>query len=162
MLTDPVVRRYLGGQLDPDMVHAATSDTTPGTTWGSFVIELVGPDVVAGSCSVDRDRGELEVSYQLLPEFVGMGIATEALEALLAWAYRECPDEDHVIAVTQVANAPSRRLLERLGFTERERFVEYDAQQVLYSAPLSSFGPASSGPAGSGPAGPGPAGSGPA
>jgi RimJ/RimL family protein N-acetyltransferase len=142
MLTDPVVRRYLGGPLDPAMVHGAMCDKRPGMTWGSFVIELVGPDVAAGSCSVGRDRGELEVSYQLLPEFVGMGVATEALRALLAWAYRECPGDDHVIAVTQVANRRSRRLLDRLGFTERERFVEYDAAQVLVSAPLAGFAPA--------------------
>jgi RimJ/RimL family protein N-acetyltransferase len=142
MLTDPTVRRYQGGPCDPDVVRAAMADSRPGMAWGSFMIELVGPDVVAGSCSVGRDRGELEVSYQLLPEFVGMGIATEALRALLAWAATACPDDDHVIAITQLANEPSRRLLERLGFTERERSVEYDAMQVLMSAPLATFAPA--------------------
>jgi RimJ/RimL family protein N-acetyltransferase len=140
MLTDPIVRRYQGGPWDAVAVGAAMTGHL-GSLWGSFLIELVGPDVVAGSCSVERDRGELEVSYQLLPEFHGMGIATEALRALLAWAYVECPADDHVIAVTQVANGPSRRMLERLGFTERERFVEHDAPQVLASAPLAAFAP---------------------
>jgi [ribosomal protein S5]-alanine N-acetyltransferase len=134
MLTDPVVRRYQGGPCEADVVRAATD--APGQTWGSYVIELVGPDVAAGSCAVERGRGELEVSYALLPEFTGMGIATEALRALLAWVCAAYPDEDHVIAVTEAANEPSLRLLDRLGFTERERFVEFGALQVLASAPL--------------------------
>lgn len=140
MLTDPDTRRYLGGPVDESVVRAARTRTL-GATWGSFLIEVDG--AVAGSCSLDRDRGELEVSYQLLPEFRGRGLATEALGALLDWAARCCP-EDHVIAVTQAANAPSLRLLDRLGFTERERFVEFDAPQVLLAAPL----PRRAGPAG--------------
>jgi hypothetical protein len=36
-----------------------------------------------------------------------------------------------VIAVTQAANTASLRLLARLGFVERERFVEFEADQVL-------------------------------
>ncbi|HEY2441618.1 MAG TPA: hypothetical protein VGI31_00635 [Streptosporangiaceae bacterium] len=32
----------------------------------------------------------------------------------------------------------SLRLLARLGFTERERFVEYDADQVLLISPITS------------------------
>lgn len=132
MLTDPDTRRYLGGPVDDSAVRAVRA-RVPGETWGSFVIEVAG--AVAGSCLLDRDRGELEMSYQLLPEYRGRGLATEALRALLDWAAGRCP-ERHVIAITQAANAPSLRLLDRLGFTERERFVEWDAPQILLTAPL--------------------------
>jgi RimJ/RimL family protein N-acetyltransferase len=39
-----------------------------------------------------------------------------------------------LIAVTQTANARSRRLLERLGMTAAEEFEEFGAQQTLYRA----------------------------
>lgn len=47
-------------------------------------------------------------------------------------------DDEHVVAVTQAANTASLRLLARLGFLERERFVEFDADQVLLSSPVAS------------------------
>jgi hypothetical protein len=39
-----------------------------------------------------------------------------------------------VIAVPQAANAASARLLARMGFVEREHFVEFDAEQILFSS----------------------------
>jgi RimJ/RimL family protein N-acetyltransferase len=47
-------------------------------------------------------------------------------------------DDEQVIAVTQAANTASLRLLARLGFVERERFVEFDADQVLLMSPVVS------------------------
>ncbi len=39
-------------------------------------------------------------------------------------------DDSSIIAVTQKANAPSLRLLRRLGFEEEAIFEEYGASQV--------------------------------
>ena len=84
---------------------------------------------------MSRGRGELEIGYGLLPRYWGRGLAREAVAAVMRWA-AENVDDSHVIAVTQAANTRSLQLLQRLGFTERERFVEYDAAQVLHCAPL--------------------------
>jgi len=48
-------------------------------------------------------------------------------------ALREVTDGGPVIAVTQAANVRSVALLRTLGMTERERFVEFGAEQVLMS-----------------------------
>jgi len=59
---------------------------------------------------------ELEVSYLLLPIYWGKGYVEEAVRAVLGWAASTLPDTQ-VVAVTQVANARSMALLERLGFS---------------------------------------------
>ena len=51
---------------------------------------------------------------------------------MLEWARREVTDGEPAIAVTQAANERSVALLRSLGMTERERFVEFGAQQVLF------------------------------
>ena len=111
-----------------------------GQRWGSFVLELRrGNDgaegAVVGVCSLSRERGELEIGYMLLPSYWGKGLASEAVAMVLAWV-AEHLDDKQVIAVTQAANMASLRLLARLGFVERERFVEFDADQVLLMSPV--------------------------
>lgn len=84
-----------------------------------------------GSCLLDRDRGELEVSYQLLPEHWGHGYAREAVTRILAWVWANT-DAHHVIAVTQTANAASMRLLEVLGMQVEGQFEEHGAHQTRF------------------------------
>lgn len=129
MSTDPDVRRYLGGPVDAPTLELIRSSNL-GERWGVFCVETRSSADVIGSCSLSRDRGALELSYQLLPPYWGQGFAAEACQAVLDWAWAE-EDDDVIIAVTQAANAPSRRLLGRLGFVEHETFTEWDAQQVL-------------------------------
>ena len=141
LLTDPQVRRFIGGPLSAEEAREAVKGPA-GQRWGSFVLELRHGDdgahgAVVGVCSLSRERGELEIGYMLLPGYWGKGLASEAVVTVLAWVAEHCDDE-HVIAVTQAANTASLRLLARLGFVERERFVEYGADQVLLTSPVVS------------------------
>ena len=102
-----------------------------GQPWGCFVCQLSDGHVV-GTVGFLEERGELEVYYIFGPEHWGHGYACEALATSLPWAARE-RGAATVIAVTQVANARSVRLLGRLGFAERERFVEFGAPQILFT-----------------------------
>ena len=141
LLTDPQVRQFIGGPLSALDARNAVSGPA-GQRWGSFVLELrdgndgrEGP--VIGVCSLSRERGELEIGYMLLPRYWGIGLASEAVATALGWVAAHLNDE-HVIAITQAANTASLRLLARLGFVERERFVEYDAHQILLISPVVS------------------------
>jgi RimJ/RimL family protein N-acetyltransferase len=134
MLTDAATRRYLGGALDREDALAAMPETL-GLRWGSFVVERTEDAIVIGTCSFSHERGRLEVSYLLLPDYWSGGYASEAVSASLDWVAGQVPNHD-VIAVTQAANGPSLRLLHRLGFTEESRFTEWDADQVLLSRAL--------------------------
>lgn len=134
LLTDPVTREYLGGAVDYASRQAL--ELSPlGLSWGRWVIVHADSDEMLGSITLDYDRGELELSYALLPENVGQGYAVEACIVLLEWA-RENLEDDHVIAVTQTRNKRSVDLLKRLGFTVRRGLDEFGAQQLLMERPL--------------------------
>ena len=127
LLTDAAVRRFLGGPVGPEVV--ASRLMAMGEVWGSFCVsDRITGDAI-GAVYVSRQRDELELAYEFLPSAWGQGIATEACEALLEWSWSSLPDSS-IIAVTQTANAASRRVLQRLGFSEERTFTEWGAEQV--------------------------------
>jgi ribosomal-protein-alanine N-acetyltransferase len=129
--TDAQVRRYLGGPRSRQAVEAALAAQPLGTTWGAFAVVDRVTDELVGSVSLSRERGELELSWLLLPDHWGRGFAEEAVRAVLLWAFAGCDDE-RIIAVTQSANSSSCRLAERLGMTREATFEEYGAEQVRF------------------------------
>ncbi len=131
LLTDPEVRRYLGGPVDDETVEQFRGSVV-GERPDSFVVEHREDGVAVGVVTLgrDREREDLEVSYQFVPSVWGQGVAFEAVEAVLAWAWPRNPDAS-IIAVTQTANERSLRLLDRLGFVAEREFEEFDAPQTL-------------------------------
>ncbi len=90
------------------------------------VSESDSPDVIVGFGGVRylewRDERVLNLAYRFWPSAWGKGYATEMATAVLEWADREFP-EVSVVANIVVANKPSIRVAERLGFkihTEEE------------------------------------------
>ncbi|MGV9267427.1 GNAT family N-acetyltransferase [Kitasatospora sp. NPDC003701] len=128
--SDPDVRCYLGGPVDPERVAQRLAEA-PG--WpGHFTVTLDGAPI--GRVTVDQDRraaGRTEVSYEFLPSAGGCGLAAEAVAEVLRWV-RAAEPEREIVAVTQAANNRSRRLLERLGLSVTGHLVEYGAEQVEY------------------------------
>ncbi len=137
LLTDPQTRTYLGGSIDYASRQAL--ELSPlGLTWGNWVICSGEDDTMIGSIILGYDRGELELSYALLPEYVGLGYAAEACQAVLRWA-RDNLEDDQVIAVTQSRNKRSIQLLKRLGFTVRKGLEEFGEQQLLMELPFTAL-----------------------
>ena len=134
LMTDPVTREYLGGAVDYASRQAL--ELSPlGLTWGRWVLALAEDDTMIGSITLDYDRGELELSYALLPERTGQGYAAESCIALLDWARHELEDEV-VIAISQTRNKRSVALLRKLGFTVRKGLEEFGTQQLLLERSL--------------------------
>jgi RimJ/RimL family protein N-acetyltransferase len=129
LLVDPEVRRHLGGPVDESVVTAVRSAAV-GERWGVFGVADARDDSLVGTVSLDRERGELEVSFQLAPDRWGAGVATEAVAAVVGWVWSNADDRS-IVAITQSANARSLRLLERLGFVREEAFEEHGEPQVL-------------------------------
>jgi [ribosomal protein S5]-alanine N-acetyltransferase len=75
---------------------------------------LVGNGGFKGKPAAD---GSVEIGYAVLHEFQGVGYATEAVEALCAWAF-EHPEVRRVTAATSPRNKASIRVLEKNGFVE--------------------------------------------
>ncbi|MFD4411225.1 GNAT family N-acetyltransferase [Streptomyces sp. NPDC058475] len=131
--TDRDVRRYLGGPVSDDVVRVRREKCVGAV--GLFSVVRREDGAVLGSVWVEPESrgGRTEVSYQLAPEYWGCGYAREAVAAVVAWALAEVPAAvPGIVAVTQAANDTSRRLLEALGATQIDSFVEWDAPQVLY------------------------------
>jgi RimJ/RimL family protein N-acetyltransferase len=57
-----------------------------------------------------------ELGWTIAPENQGRGLATEAAQLLLTYAFDEL-DKPHVISLIHPDNAPSRRVAEKLGET---------------------------------------------
>ncbi len=113
MMSSEQTRRYLGGPSSREDATNVFSDLAVGVTWGSFAVVTHTGDV-AGSVSFDDERGELEASWELLPQYWGRGYAQEAVTTALSWAFATT-EASRIIAVTQTANEPSCRLALRLG-----------------------------------------------
>jgi RimJ/RimL family protein N-acetyltransferase len=138
LFSSPEVGTYIGGpRLRAELERAVpeVAQRRPGL----FVVELDG--AMIGIVTLDRrdaehpgqlspDAGEPELGYLFLPEAWGSGYAAEACTAVLAWCAGVLPGEP-VLLCTQTANDRSMRLAAKLGFTEVERFEEYDAEQWL-------------------------------
>ncbi len=131
------VRTYLGGPRPRDELERAVPEI-PGRRPGLFVVTLDGA-MIGTITLLDRrdaerpghvrpEAGEAELGYMFLPEAWGYGYAAEACAAALDWFADALPGEP-VVLCTQTANDRSMRLAAKLGFTEVERFEEWDAQQ---------------------------------
>ena len=131
--SDPAVHSQQGWErTDPDGVRAdivEMATRTPGEPggWVQFSLEdregrLVG-DV--GISPADGEPGVLKVGYTVAPAFQGRGYATEAIGALVDYAF-DTLGADVVRAYASADNAPSIRVAEKVGLTLIERFTGHD------------------------------------
>lgn len=125
LMTDRTVRQFLGGPLDADRATARAQMYMKHSPGDYLVIE--SSEQFAGLISFSRHIEEpfLEVSFQLLPEYQGQGIAYKALRRALSTRH------ETLVAETQVKNIPSRKLLKKLGFEEIRRCRRFGEDQVI-------------------------------
>ncbi len=147
IFTDPVVRTYLGGPVSADQAAYRAKAVIGAST--IFSVARTSDHAVVGLVVIDPSTdphdhaaGDTEVSYQLLPEYWGQGFGKESVAAAVAWAFSNLtPEPPVVVAITQEANSKSRRLLETIGMTKVDRFVEFDAWQIKYSVDAKALRP---------------------
>ncbi len=97
----------------------------------------VGTVILNGLDPLDR----LEWGWRLMPEARGRGFATEAAEALLAVADQH--DDGEMLCIIDVANLPSRRVADKLGFQHWRQF-SWPADPVtcdVLTRPIGAGGP---------------------
>jgi len=83
------------------------------------------------------DEGTVEISYSLLPPYRNKGYTTEAVEALVTWAFQH-PEVTQVIAEAQPGNMASVRVLQKAGFNEmgpgsQRNHIRFELNRVAYS-----------------------------
>lgn len=125
------VRKHLGGPLEEEVAKQKAEQLVG--KHGYFLLTIKENDQVIGLCYLDKYKtGELEVSYELFPQFWGQGFGKEAVAAIIQWGF-ENMNVDHIIAVTQKTNEKSRKLLDSIGMVVKDEFEEYNEPQVMYS-----------------------------
>jgi len=75
---------------------------------------------------------EVEAAWTYHYEAQGHGYATEAASAFLEWGWRTLGLTAPVISMIDPRNAPSARVAERLGFTERNREERFGHEVIVY------------------------------
>lgn len=100
------------------------------TTGASEPATLIGSVGYKGPADAN---GDVEIGYSVLPQYQGLGYATEMAGALAERA-RRAAGVRRVLAQTADDNASSKRVLEKLGFEAVGSGT--DPGSTLYAAPL--------------------------
>lgn len=125
VLQQPDLRTYqelpnVGAAAFTDMVSKRPKQLRPGTSgrfeWLIYVSRVRKPVGWVSLRIAERDLATGEIGYSIVRDFRGRGIATEGVRTLIDEAFTQ-GGLTRVNAYCLPENMPSRRLLERLGFS---------------------------------------------
>ena len=131
LTADPQVMRYFPAILNREESDAlaarfkAMIEANGG--WGYWAVEVKATGEFAGyvGLAYQPDRFDFspctEISWRLSQKFWHQGIAREAAEAALDYAFNVLNLEE-VVSLTSVHNAPSENLMKRLGMRKLGQF----------------------------------------
>ncbi|MFX3623421.1 MAG: GNAT family N-acetyltransferase [Ectobacillus sp.] len=96
--------------------------------WGAWYVLEQNTNEIIGDIGFKGkpNEGEVEVGYGMIPSVRGKGYASEAVAALLQWAFGT-GEVQIVLAECLKTNGPSIRVLEKLGFIKT-----YEGSEMLY------------------------------
>lgn len=145
MRSDPEVARFQswecyseedGKRFLADLAHLQPGE--PG--WFQFALEDRERHLLIGDCGLnipEHGNGVGEIGYTIARPFWNQGFGTEAVKALVAYAFASFPLH-HITAATDPGNLASRRVLEKAGFRQeaciqRSQFLKGEwVDDVIY------------------------------
>lgn len=138
--SDPNVNRQQGwdrtdleGVLADIVEMSGRSPGEPGG-WVQFTVEERGGGRIVGDVGLsvaDGEPGVIKVGYTIDPAFQGLGYATEAIRALVEYAF-ETLGAEVVRAHASAENAPSIRVAEKIGMRLVDRVEHREGDEVWY------------------------------
>jgi RimJ/RimL family protein N-acetyltransferase len=129
---DPEVARYQGWDTIPEARAAAMLQelrvSEPGVPgqWFQFAIELKETRQLVGDCGLAvlvQDARQAQLGISLARAHQGQGLATEAVNAVLDYAFINL-DLHRVVATVDADNARSAALMERVGLRREGHFIK--------------------------------------
>ena len=98
------------------------------------VLEKSSGEIV-GSCGFARPHGteEIELGYLLARKHWGRGFATEAADACLQFGFEKLNFRE-IIAMTDLENTASQKVLEKIGFVKRGIEIYKGEKNLVYLA----------------------------
>jgi len=120
------LKRALGMKIEK-MDRANESDHPWFSYWLIVIRETSFGAGMAGFKGLPNEKGEVEIGYGIDPECQGKGYMTEAVEALVAWAFQNDRCLSVIAPDTKRSNIASNRVLEKVGMR-----VYYETEDALY------------------------------
>ena len=142
MWSDPLVTKFIGGKPSTEAQTWARVQAYLGhwhlLGFGYWAIEAKDTHQFVGEigfADFKRDiaasmRGVPEIGFALASPFHGMGIATEAVNAVLAWGDANLSSH-RTVALINPANTASQRVVEKSGYKRFENGT-FNDQPVLF------------------------------
>lgn len=139
---DPHVTRFIGGPFSCEQIRQRLEDEIATMRahrvqyWPFFLLRSGEHVGCGGLRPYDLDQGIYELGFHLRPAYWGQGLAIEVGRAIITFGF----DALHAAALFaghHPANAPSQRVLEKLGFrfTHEERYPPTGLQHRSYVLP---------------------------
>jgi RimJ/RimL family protein N-acetyltransferase len=138
--SDPEVHRQQGWErTDPEGIRADIEEMArraPGEPggWVQFSVEEREGGRLVGDVGINPAEGEpgvIKVGYTMSPAVQGRGYATEAVRALLDYAFGTL-GADVARAYASADNLPSIRVAEKVGMRLIERFEHREGDEVWF------------------------------
>lgn len=102
-------------------------DLEPGIsdTWFQIAIELKDTGNLIGDLAIHtlQDINQVEIGFTLSPIYQGQGFGLEAVRCLLGYIFNVL-NKHRVIAITDVRNKPSIKLLKQVGMRKEGHFIK--------------------------------------
>jgi len=98
------------------------------------IVEKSSREII-GSCGFARPHGikEIELGYLLARKRWGKGFATEAAGACLQFGFEKLGFRE-IIALTDLENTASQKILEKIGFVKRGVEIYNNEENLVYLA----------------------------
>ena len=132
--TNPQVSLYQGegwvnfGLEQAEEFVKEQMDSEPGKpdTWFQIAIELKDTGYLIGDLAIHtlpQDINQVEIGFALSPIYQNIGFGIEVVRALLGYIFNVL-NKHRVIAITDVRNKPSIKLLEKVGMRKEGHFIK--------------------------------------
>jgi len=112
--------------------------------YGAWMITDKRNGQLLGDCYLEAENesgsGDVEIGYDVGRNFWGRGIATEAAQAVLRFAF-ENTSVERIVGVAVKDNIGSQRVLEHIGFSFEKEANLYDLDVVVYAISRDQFHP---------------------
>ena len=103
-----------------------------------FVIAEKNTIQLVGMIEIRMENHKAELGYVLAKEFWGKGYMTEAVRALIDWAFQQ-PSMYRVYATTSVENFGSQRVMEKAGMQREGLLRKYVVHPNISDEPRDSY-----------------------
>ncbi len=146
--SDPEVMRWISDGSLSDSAKTAASIARYERSWdengfGLFAVELRASGKLAGFTGLaipeflPQILPAVEIGWRLGRQFWGVGLATEAARAALAFGFEQC-DLDRVVSIYQPDNVASGSIMRKLGMSLAEETIDPTCQRSVQVMAISA------------------------